>query len=143
LRFSGADPERTRAAYTEAATRVQPLLDANPDDQALLIEMASYRALLDEPAVARSLIAAALSTEVDDPNLMFSLATVFEKLGERNEALGWIERSIEAGFPPDVIANYPGFNTLVIDPRFLTLEERSQGTQPMKRQQSEIEGSTT
>ncbi|MCJ7754312.1 MAG: tetratricopeptide repeat protein, partial [Thermoanaerobaculales bacterium] len=143
LRFSGADPEQTRAAYTEAATRVQPLLDANPDDQALLIEMASYSALLDDPDGARSLIARALSQEVDDPNLMFSLATIYEELGDRDEALRWIDRCVEGGFPPEVIRNYPGFANLASDPRFLLLDETVRNPQPTDHKYNTTEGSTT
>ena len=127
LRFSGADSERARAAYTEAATRVQPLLDANPDDQALLIEMASYRALLDDPNEARALIARALREDVDDPNLMFSLAAVQEELGDRDEALRWIDRCVESDFPMPVIEDYPGFKDLVADPRFEQLRRTGTG----------------
>jgi tetratricopeptide (TPR) repeat protein len=142
LRFSGAAPERTRAAYTEAAKRVQPLLDANPDDQALLIEMASYRALLDDPAGARTLIARASSKEVDDPNLMFSLAAVYEELGDRDEALRWIEDCLDAEFPPQIITTYPGFTRLIADPRFQSLGTGSKDAKPTEHQPTEIEGST-
>ncbi len=127
LRFSGADPERARAAYTEAATRIQPLLDANPDDQALLIEMASYRALLDDPDEARTLISRALREEVGDANLAFTVAAVYEELGDRDEALRWIDRCVAGGFPMPVIEDYPGFKDLMADPRFEQLRRTGNG----------------
>jgi hypothetical protein len=55
---------------------------------------------------------------IDDPNLMFSLATIHEELGDREEALRWIDRCVEGGFPMPVIEDYPGFKDLRNDPRF-------------------------
>jgi len=118
LRFSGAAPDRTTAAYRGAARLVQPRLETNPDDQGLLIEMASYQVHLGNAAGARELLARALADEVKDPNLMFSLAAAHEDLGDRDEALRWIDRCVGAGFPIQVIEDYPGFNDLKTDPRF-------------------------
>jgi len=143
LRFSGADPERTRSAYAAAAEKVQSLLEVTPDDQGLLIELASFRALLGDRAGAQSLIDRALATPVDDPNLMFSLATVFEELGQRDEALRWIERAIEAGFPPEVIKDYPGFADLAADPRFERLDNSPSDQESTTDRQPVTEGSVT
>ena len=65
------DTDRARAAYQRAATLVQPRLDADPDDQALLVEMASFKVHLGEAAEARDLVARALADEVNDPNVMY------------------------------------------------------------------------
>lgn len=142
LRFSGAGVERTRSAYTEAADKVQPRLDADPGNQSLLIDMASFRVQLGNPAEARDLIARATAGKIDDPNLMFSLAAVHEELGDREEALRWIDRAVEAGFPLQVIENYPGFANLILDPRFPTLHNGSHEARPKEDQRTEIEGST-
>jgi tetratricopeptide (TPR) repeat protein/TolB-like protein len=137
------DMERAQAAYHQAAALLQPRLDADPDDKGLLIEMASFKALLGDPAGARALVARATAAEVDDPNLMYALAAVFEDLGDREEALRWIDRCLAAGFPFQVIRDYPGFAGLIKDPRFRPPEDPPQELKPTEDQQIKIEGSTT
>ena len=43
---------------------------------------------------------------------------IFEKLGERESALLWIQRSLEAGYPLQLIEDYAGFSELLADPQF-------------------------
>ena len=138
-----ADLERARAAYEQAAALMQPRLDADPDDQALLIEMASFRALLEDSAGARALVDRALVSAVDDPNLMFSLATISEELGDRDEALRWIQLSVDSGFPIQVIKDYPGFADLMTVPQFQRLDDESSGDRPPENQQPDNEGSAS
>jgi tetratricopeptide (TPR) repeat protein/TolB-like protein/predicted Ser/Thr protein kinase len=130
LRFSGAGADRTRTAYAEAAKRARPRLEADPDNLSLLVDMASFDAQLGDPTAARDLIARATSREITDPNLMFSLAAVQEELGDRDEALRWIDRCVEGGFPLSVIEDYPGFRKLKNDPRFEQLRRRGDGAPP-------------
>jgi tetratricopeptide (TPR) repeat protein len=123
-----ADPERAQVAYREAAARLRPHLEADPENQDLLIEMASYLVHIGEAAEARELIARALTGEIDDPNLMFTLAVVYEDLGDRDEALRWITHCVETGYPLAVIEDYPGFDVLTTDPRFERLRATSDAT---------------
>ena len=50
--------------------------------------------------------------------MMYSLADIYEVLGQRSEALTWIERALEGGYPLDVIEDYAAFDDLCKDPRF-------------------------
>ena len=122
LRFSGADPDRTRAAYQRAAELAEPRLQANPDDQGLLTHIASLQVNLGNERRARDLVARALSADVEDPNVMFTLAVIFEDLGDREDALQWVERCVGAGFPLQVIEEYPGFVGLLDGPGFQDLK---------------------
>jgi serine/threonine-protein kinase len=112
------DPECSRNAYLRAATLVTEELETAPDDIDLTISLASLRVNLGENAEARNLAAHAAALEVDDPDSMITLADIFEKLGERESALLWIKRSLEAGYPLQLIENYAGFDELRADPRF-------------------------
>lgn len=137
------DLQRAREAYRKAALLVQPRLDADPENQALLLEMASYQVHLGNTSTARELISRATSAAIDDPNLMFILAAAHEDLGDRDEALRWIERCVEAGFPIQVIKDYPGFAAVLTDQRFQGLDKSSTGDQSPKDQQPKNEGSAT
>jgi hypothetical protein len=54
---------------------------------------------------------------------MYTLAEIFEVLGERAEALTWIERALQASYPLSVIEDYAAFDDLRSDPRFVVLAE--------------------
>jgi serine/threonine-protein kinase len=112
------DPDRTRHAFLRAAELVSAQLDTAPDDIDLTIFLASLRVNLGENDEARRLAAHAAALEVTDPDSMITLADIFEKLGERESALLWIQRSLEAGYPLQLIEDYAGFDELRADPRF-------------------------
>jgi len=112
------DPERARAAFTRAAQLVEPLLAADPIDIKLLIDLASFRVNTGDEAGSREAVARAVILEISDPNAMFALAAVYEVLGDRGNALAWIERALRAHYPLGVIEDYPGFAALMEDPRF-------------------------
>ena len=122
LLFAGADAGRVREAYGRAAELAGLRLDADPENQELLAHIASLEVHLGNELRARDLIARALSDEVRDPNVMFTLAVAFEDLGDRGDALQWVERCIGAGFPLEVVEDYPGFEDLVQDPAFQQLK---------------------
>ena len=112
------DPDRTRHAFLRAAELVSAQLDTAPDDIDLTIFLASLRVNLGENDEARRLAEHAAALEVADPDSMITLADIFEKLGERESALLWIQRSLEAGYPLQLIEDYAGFSELLADPQF-------------------------
>ncbi|MDH3816477.1 MAG: hypothetical protein OEV48_18440 [Acidobacteriota bacterium] len=52
-----------------------------------------------------------------------SMIDGYERLGDRDAALDWIKRSLQPGYPLQIIEDYPGFVALVEDPRFQALLE--------------------
>ena len=50
--------------------------------------------------------------EITAPDTMYVLAEIYEVLGERDDALEWIERALRAGYPLDVIEDYAAFDAL-------------------------------
>jgi serine/threonine-protein kinase len=111
-------PDCSRNAYLRAATLVTEELDTAPDDIDLTIFLASLRVNLGENGEARRLAEHAAALEVADPDSMVTLADIFEKLHERESALLWIQRSLEAGYPLQLIEDYAGFDELRADPRY-------------------------
>ena len=52
---------------------------------------------------------------------MFDLAAVYEELGEGDDAIDWLGRALEAGFPLQMIESYDVFEELREDPRYADL----------------------
>ena len=130
LRFSGGNPEDTRAAYQRAADLAARLLERSPEDLSLLIDLASFNVLFGEEEEGRRFISRAEGSTIDDPNHMYALASVYEELGDRENALHWIERCLQAGYPVEIIEDYPGFRGLLADPRYQDLTTASAKSDP-------------
>jgi len=124
-RFGGGSAERVREAYEMAADRASRHLEVYPDDLRVLIYLASTQIQLDRQSEARSIVEGLLPDEITAPDSMFALAEIYEVLGERDNALLWIERALVAGFPLAVIEDYAAFDGLRSDPRYLRLAESS------------------
>jgi serine/threonine-protein kinase len=118
---SKTDLARARQAYARSAELAEQTLASDPDNVAVMIELASMRIELGKDEDARTLVVRALDHEITDPNSMIDLADIFEKTGDRKAALVWIERALEAGYPLQIIEDYEGFRSLVKDPEFRRL----------------------
>jgi tetratricopeptide (TPR) repeat protein len=122
-RFGGSAPDDAREAYQQAADRASRRLQTDPGNTGLLIDLAGLELQLDQRTEAREIIDRLPLDEVTAPDMMFALAEIFEVLGERNEALAWVERALQAGYPLQVIEDYAAFDALCADPRFGLLAE--------------------
>jgi tetratricopeptide (TPR) repeat protein/TolB-like protein len=117
-RFGGSEPESVRDAYEMAVQRVSRRVEIDPDNLGLHIDRASILIQLDEHKEARFILDRLALEGVEAPDMMYSLAEIFEMLGEREEALMWIRRALQAGYPLHVIEDYAAFEDLRSDPRF-------------------------
>ena len=108
-----------------AADRALRHLETDPDNLRVLIYLASIQIQLDRQSDARSIVESLQPEEITGPDSMFALAEIYELLGQRDNALLWIERALSAGFPLDVIEDYAAFDDLRSDPRSLRLAESS------------------
>jgi tetratricopeptide (TPR) repeat protein len=123
LRFGGGSQDEVRDAYQKAADQVAHQLETDPDNLEFRIDLASLQLQLDRSEAARRIISQLPLHDVTAPHLMFALAEIFEVLGDRTEALEWIERALQGGYPLHVIEDYAAFADLRSDPRFRTLAE--------------------
>jgi len=115
------DLQGALTAYRRAAELVTARLETTPDDVGLLIDLASYRVQLGDEVAARDLLARILTLGVTGSQEMFDLAAVYEELGERADAIDWLGRALEAGFPLQMIESYDVFEELREDPRYADL----------------------
>jgi serine/threonine protein kinase/tetratricopeptide (TPR) repeat protein len=126
-RFGGSSAERVRDAYQEAADRVALRLEVSPGDPVLLIDRASILIQLDQPTEAKAIIERLPIDQITTPDMKFALAEIFEVLGERDEALTWIERALQGGYPLNVIQDYTAFKDLRADHRFVAMVDAFRG----------------
>jgi serine/threonine-protein kinase len=122
-RFGGGTLSSVREAYHGAADRVARRLEADPGNLGLQIDLVGLQLQLDQRVEATNTLEVLPLDEVTDPGMMFSLAEIFEVLGERAEALSWVERALQVGYPLNVIEDYAAFADLRSDPRFTRLAE--------------------
>ena len=120
-RHAEAGPGEIQNAYLRAAELAERRLQGDPDDVAALVNLASFRIHLGEPPAARELLGRAVRIGTDDPELMYWVAESAERLGDRELALQWIARALGAGYPLQVIEDYPDLADLRADPRYKEL----------------------
>ena len=121
-------PEKSRAAYLKAVALAERELGVNPRDGEVLLDLANYHADLKDPARARQYLQRGLRLAGNDANLLFLAATAYQQLGDRDQALFWLRRAVDAGYSREEIAHVPELASLRQDPRF----EFFAGTQPKK-----------
>jgi len=120
-RRCAGDLQGARAAYIRAAELVSSHLETTPDDVKLLIDLASYRVHLGDDLATRDLLSHILTLNITGSQPMFDLAAVYEELGEREDAIEWLGRALEAGYPLPMIEDYDLFEKLREDPRYIDL----------------------
>ena len=107
-------PEAWRHAV-EAAERERAV---NPKDAPLLADLADGYANLGETAKARATLGEALAIGAQNVNVMFQAGSVYETLGDRAQALAWVQRALEGGYSRDEVLRVPHLAGLRADPRF-------------------------
>jgi len=120
-RRCAGDPQGARAAYARAAEMVSARLENTPDNLTLLLDLASYHVQLGDEEAARGLFAHILALDITSSRQMFDLATLYEELGERDDAIEWLRRALEAGYPLHMIESYDVFEELRLGPQYADL----------------------
>jgi len=120
LSYYWAQGERAKAkAPLERAVAMgEKQLAVNPKDAALLVDLADCHALLRNAAKARELLKRGVALAPDDVEVQHAAAGVYEEIGDREAALRWIKRALDAGYPRPRLEDDPGLTSLRSDPRF-------------------------
>jgi tetratricopeptide (TPR) repeat protein len=71
---------------------------------------------LREKAISR--IQSALALSPDDPNVLEAVGEAYEDLGDRAQALQYIEKSLQKGYPPADLKSFSDLQGLLSDPSF-------------------------
>ncbi len=124
LWIPGGEDQATDA-YREAARRAEQERARAPRDAQLVALLAGYYAQLDEPGRATALLDDALELAPGDVEVMFQAGHTHEVLGNREEALRWIEQALDHGYPRTQVENTPALRGLCSDERYLEMAART------------------
>jgi tetratricopeptide (TPR) repeat protein len=116
-KWSGQRAE-AQESYEKAILMVKERLEVNPKDPGLMASLGQLYAATSRVELARGQVQEALSAAPDDLEVMALAAEAYELLGERDRAMHWILKAVEAGYPADAVRENPTFRQLVADQRF-------------------------
>lgn len=109
---------RAAEAYQRAATLAEKERGLNPADPRVFADLADCYAFLNEPAKAREVAAEAIRLGGNEGQILFTVAGVYEQLGDRNSALRWLAAALKLGQPKEEIERDPGLEHLRADERY-------------------------
>ncbi len=115
--------ERPKAmdAYRHALELAEEKRKVNPRDVKTLVKMASYYAILGEPAAARSRLEEAIAIAPDDLTIIYYASHTYEQLGDRDKAMDWMAKALDKGYPVGEVEQDPFMQSLKTDERFIRL----------------------
>jgi tetratricopeptide (TPR) repeat protein len=117
--------EKARDIYQRAITMVEKELKNNPRDQKLLSDLALYCATAGKSEKARTILQQLVDSEPDILDVIIDIGFVYERLGERELALKWIEKALEKEDQAlKEIEDFPDLRELRADERFQALVQR-------------------
>ncbi len=118
LYWTPGQRDKARPALERAIALAEAELQVNANDASLLIRKADAHAMLGEASQARALASRALARSAGDVLVMAVAAALYERLGDRQQALSWLTKAARAGHPRWEIERDPALETLRADPRF-------------------------
>ncbi len=108
-------------AYEKASSLALEALAINPRDVNVLGYLAEYQAMLGRRKEATQYLERCLRLEPQDPNLFFNAAIIYNKFGETETALAWLQKAVAAGLPRSFLSDSPNFDNLHGNLRFKQL----------------------
>ncbi|MBC8367285.1 protein kinase [bacterium] len=90
-----------------------------PREPALLSRLASYYHILDQDENALELLEELARLDSSNAEVMFQIGHTYEKMGYRDDALSWLKKCVEAGYPRSKIENESLLGELRDDERWV------------------------
>ncbi len=125
----GGRSEASDQAYQRAIDLIERQLDVSPSDPLLLSDLASYHIELGQTSDARSILGRVSLNVSSDADLAQRVAVLHEKLGQRDQALLWVQEALKRGLPIDKIEADSDLSELRADSRYARLR----GQEPVSR----------
>ncbi len=110
--------DKEAAARHKAEQLAEQAVTLKPRDAMAQSTLAALYAddKLNEKASAR--IRTSLALAPDDPNVLANIGDAYESMGDRGQALKYLEKALSKGYALDDVAMEPGLQSLMADPRF-------------------------
>jgi len=124
FRWAPGYEDSARIYYRRALEVLEPQLAIDPDDPGLLADRASFTANLGARDEALETLEALDGRRGLQAYQMFTMATVYEQLGHREQALQWLETALENGQSLKVVEVYPVLRHLRATERYQALKKK-------------------
>ncbi|MBV9572944.1 MAG: protein kinase [Acidobacteriales bacterium] len=112
------DPTKAAAAREREQPLLEQAVQSNPRDAAALSRLALLYAekKLRDRALPR--VQTALALAPDDPDVLENVGETFETLGDRAQAIQYVEKSLDKGYSLNSLQTDPALKGLLSDPNF-------------------------
>jgi len=122
---AGREGDATHA-YERSVDLALAELQVNPSDPVTLSNLAFVYGSLGRRTDAEALVRRLTEGEVDDPDLMFTLAQIAAELGDRDAAVSWLVNALDRDYSLTIILREPQLAGVRDDPRFQDAQRRRQ-----------------
>jgi tetratricopeptide (TPR) repeat protein len=127
-RFAPGFEDSVRPASEKAMELLQVRLAQDPEDPDNKADHASFCQKLGKPETALEILADLEANYSElDPNIMFSMASTYEELGERDRALDWLEKAVGKEMSFKKVDHYPVLKNLQSHPRYIAMRKKHGG----------------
>ena len=113
--------EKAIGFYKKAISLAEAERRINPRNSTLLAYLAEYYIKVGEPDSAANLLGQLDLPEVQDLEVLYSVAESYLLLGDRNRAISFLERVLREGFPSERVRENPAMKELLQDDRIKVL----------------------
>jgi tetratricopeptide (TPR) repeat protein len=118
LYWAPGEQPKAAAAYTRAIELAERERQLNPRQTTLHAELADAYSMVGRRDEALAAAAAVERLGATDAESCFNVASAYEQLGRRRDALHWLQRAVEAGYSRELIEQSPGLAALRSDAAF-------------------------
>ena len=119
--WAPGERDRSFESNRKAAELAEGIKKVNQNDPSVLASLASIYATMGDSVQARSLLQQLTDAEPDQLQVIFTIGSTYEFLGERELALEWIGKALDRDFSLAQIDRNPRLKELREDPRYQQL----------------------
>jgi serine/threonine-protein kinase len=123
LHWAPGQRARGRAAYQRAAALAEEARLVNPRQPDVLSHLADAYSMLGKSKEAREVASELEALPPSDNAVMFTMAGVYETIGDRERALSWLDKAIKSGYSRERIERSPFLSDLRKDVRYTQLSK--------------------
>jgi serine/threonine-protein kinase len=109
------------ANYRKAIAIATSQVSINPEDAPTLAYLGNYNAMLDDQKSAYSYTEQALKLAPSDGEVLFLAAVVYNHFNQREQALSYLGKTVQAGYSRNLIRDTENFSNLQQDPKFRSI----------------------
>jgi serine/threonine-protein kinase len=117
-RWSPDMKEKGAAAYARAIEIAQKVRKASPSDVEVLASLGRYYASIGDRKNSVPMLRQAMALDSGSPTILMDLASSYEAIGQREEALRLVKMGLQLGLARERVERSPELALLRKDPRF-------------------------